>query len=424
MILTSLLAFAPIVSSPVTLPPAQSGTFVLKARRVEIGDGEVMEHAVMLIQDGKIVTMGQDLPVEGGLPVVELDDDQVVMPGIINPYTRYGMSGGGFNDSRPNVMASSELYPSLSYDAFLENGVTTIAQYPAGVGIPGQAVGIRPLFGTAESMTVADGVYLKIVMRNSSGNKRNLRQGFEKADQHLKKVETEREKFEKKNSKSKSKSKSKKDDKEEGEKKAGKKSTSKKKEVFVAPEPDPRVQPFFDLRDGKLRALFSINSAASYEHLIDAIGEEEFEWHLRIPLSREIDVFHVKDKIGELGIYTVMEPVLTLQPGTLRQRNLPAEFDRAGTKLILVPRADTVSSFESFLGDVGVMIGAGLDRAAAVRAVTMHPAGMLGLSDEYGTLEEGKHANLVVYSGDPFQPGTKIEAVLLDGEFVIGDLDQ
>ncbi|MEL6432038.1 MAG: amidohydrolase family protein, partial [Planctomycetota bacterium] len=221
--------------------------------------------------------------------------------------------------------------------------------------------------------------------------------------------------FEKKNSKSKKK---KKDDDDK------KKSSSKKKEKFVAPTPDPKVQPFFDLREGELSALFSIGSAAAYEHLIDAIDDEEFEWGLRIPLRRDIDVFHVKDKVGERGVYTVMEPLLTLQPGTMRQRNLPAEFERAGAKLVLLPRSDRPSGFESFLVDVGVMIGAGLDRAAAVRGVTQHPADMLGLGDEVGTLEEGKRANLLVLSGDPFQPGTKIEAVLLDGEFVIGDIDQ
>ncbi|MEL6714455.1 MAG: hypothetical protein AAFP86_11815, partial [Planctomycetota bacterium] len=135
MILPSLLAFAPLLSpsvEPATLVPSESGPFVIKARRVEIGNGEVMEHAVMLVQDGRIVTMGQDLPIERGLPVVELAEDQVVMPGIVDPYSRYGMSGGGFNDSRPNIMASEELYPSTRYDAFLENGITTVAQYPAG----------------------------------------------------------------------------------------------------------------------------------------------------------------------------------------------------------------------------------------------------------------------------------------------------
>lgn len=401
MFVTSLMALTPL-AVPAT-PAPTSDLFVIKARRVELGDGEVMEHAVILIEDGEIITMGQDLPVERGIPVIELDDDQIVMPGMVNPYSRYGMSGGGFNDSRPQVMASAELYPSAVYDAFLENGVTTVAQYPAGQGIPGQAVALRPMGKTAADMIVEDGVYVKAVMRNSSSAKRNLTDGFKKADAHLKKVESEREKFEKKN----------KDDK----KKKGSKD-------FVPPKPDANVQAFLDLREGKLQMLFSIRDAAGWAHLLHAIGEEEFQWHLRVPLTRDINVFHVKDEIGAKGCYTIMEPLITLMPGTMRQRNLPAEFDRAGAKLVLIPRSDSPGGFEQFLEDVGTMISAGLDRKAAIRAITMHPAGFLGLGDRVGTLAEGKRANLVVFSGDPFQPGTKIDGVMLDGRFVTGDIDQ
>ncbi|QDV09104.1 Imidazolonepropionase [Planctomycetes bacterium Poly30] len=404
----------------------QADLFAIKARRVEIGNGEVMEHAVLLVEDGVIVTMGQDLPIERGIPVIELGEDQVVMPGIVNPYSRFGMDGSGYNDARPFVMASAELYPSEAYKTFLEFGMTTVGQYPAGQGVPGQAVALRPKGDTAEEMILEDGVYLKFVMRNSSSAKRNLSDGFKKADEFLKKVEEEREKFEKKNSKkSSSKKKDEKDDKKD-EKEDEKKSSSKssKDKDFVAPEPDERVKPFLDMRDGKLQALFSIDDAASYLHLIDAIGEEKFEWHLRVPLTRDIDVFHVKDQVGKVGCFVLMEPLITLMPGTMRQRNLPAEFDRAGAQLILLPRSDSKAGFQSFLEDVGVMIGAGLDRKAAVQAITHRPAAFLGLEEQLGSLQEGRRANLLVFNGDPFQPGTKLDAVMLDGQFVSGDMDQ
>ncbi len=418
MILSSFLALVPAAPVPAPVP---SDLFVIKARRVELGNGEVMEHAVILIEDGVIVTMGQDLAVERGIPVIELDENQIVMPGLVNPYSRYGMSGGGFNDARPQVMASTELYPSPAYDAFLENGITTVAQYPAGQGIPGQAVALRPFGTTPKEMILEDGVYLKVVMRNSSSYKRNLIDGFKKADQHLEKVKKEREKWEAKNSKKKS---TKKSDDKDDEKKPAAKSSSKTSKEFVEPKVDPRVQPFLDLRDGKLRALFSIGNAASYVHLEDAIGDEEFEWHLRVPLTRDIDVFHVKDKIGDKGCFCLMEPLITLMPGTMRQRNLPAEFDRAGAKLVLLPRSDSAAGFKAFFEDVGVMIAAGLDRKSAMRAITQNPAGFLGMGDKIGTLGEGMRANLLVLSGDPFQPGTKIDGVMLDGRFLTGDIDQ
>ena len=67
------------LSAPAGLEPtaavAQGDLFALKARRVELGNGEVMEHAVLLVENGTIVTMGQDLPIERGIPIIELDDD-------------------------------------------------------------------------------------------------------------------------------------------------------------------------------------------------------------------------------------------------------------------------------------------------------------------------------------------------------------
>ncbi len=434
MMLTSLLLLPALSAPAIGLDPSalntppQGDLFAIKARRVEIGNGEVMEHAVILVEDGEIVTMGQDLPIERGIPIVELSEDQVVMPGIVNPYTRFGMTGSGYNDARPYIKASDEIYPSDAYETFLKYGMTTIAQYPAGQGVPGQAVALKPMGDDASEMIVEDGVYLKFVMRNSASAKRNLTDGFKKADAHLEKVEKEREKFDKKNAKKPSKKKTtskKDDDKKDDEKEDDKKKTSSKSSKapkFVAPEADPRVQPFFDLREGELSALFSIGSAASYVHLVDAIGEEDFEWSLRIPLTRDIDVFHVKDKVGEQGCFVLMEPLITLMPGTMRQRNLPAEFERAGAKLILIPRRDNEAGFMAYLEDVGTMIGAGLDRKAAVQALTHRPATLLGLEDRVGSLQEGRRANLLIFNGDPFQPGTKLDAVMLDGKFVSGDM--
>lgn len=414
----SLTAFVPL---------AAPDLLAIKARRVLVGDGTEIEHAVILVDDGKIITIGQDLPIERGIPVLELADDQIVMPGLVDPYSRYGMPGGGYNDSRAQVKASAELYPPAGYREALEAGVTTLGLYPAGTGVPGQAVVVRPAGATAEEMILKDGVYLKIVMRPSSSNKRNLKKGFEDVTKYRDKVEKEREKWEKKN-KPGAKSTDEKPSEKGAEKTDGKpdepKSTSskkKKEEAFVPPAPDEDVKPWIDVVEKRLRALVTIDSAAGYDHFIDALGKQEIDWALRIGLSREIDVFYVKEKIGAAGAYVLMDPEITLHPGTMRQRNLPAEFDRAGAKVVLLPRGDNAPSFERWLEDIGVLVGAGLDRKAAIRSVTQHAADFLGLGAELGTLNEGKRANLIILSGDPFEPGTEVDAVMLDGKFVHGE---
>ena len=54
----------------------------------------------------------------------------------------------------------------------------------------------------------------------------------------------------------------------------------------------------------------------------------------------------------------------------------------------------------------------------ALWAVTLAPAEALGVEDRYGSLEPGKVANLVVWSGDPFELSTTAEAVVIRGEVV------
>ncbi|MCA9002546.1 MAG: hypothetical protein KDB61_11520, partial [Planctomycetes bacterium] len=110
----------------------------LKATKVYVGNGEVLEHAVILIEDGKIITIGEDLPIEAGIPVLELDEDQVVMPGMIDAYSRLGSSDNGPNGTNPQVMAAEGFYPNSNMKDFLEAGVVTVGYYPPGRGIPGQ----------------------------------------------------------------------------------------------------------------------------------------------------------------------------------------------------------------------------------------------------------------------------------------------
>ena len=132
----------------------------------------------------------------------------------------------------------------------------------------------------------------------------------------------------------------------------------------------------------------------------------------------------MKEKIGERGLIAVLDPTITLQASTRRERNIPAEFSQAGARLALVPRSDNASGHELWLKHVGELIAAGLDRQAAVKAVTIEPAHVLGLGERLGSIDVGKDANLVFWNGDPFEAGTEVQAVMLEGDFVYGEVDQ
>src|SRR5690606_30133016 len=94
--------------------------------------------------------------------------------------------------------SSGELFPEAKdFARVLEAGVTTLALYPAGNGIPGRAVAVRPKGERPEDMILADDVYLKIRMRANSQTKRMIKKGFEEADKWIEKDAKDKEKWEK-----------------------------------------------------------------------------------------------------------------------------------------------------------------------------------------------------------------------------------
>jgi prepilin-type processing-associated H-X9-DG protein len=46
----------------------------------------------------------------------------------------------------------------------------------------------------------------------------------------------------------------------------------------------------------------------------------------------------------------------------------------------------------------------------------------MGLGERLGSLSAGKDANILFFDGDPFEPGTELEAVMLEGEVVHGEM--
>ena len=67
----------------------------------------------------------------------------------------------------------------------------------------------------------------------------------------------------------------------------------------------------------------------------------------------------------------------------------------------------------------GFAIRGGLSFEAALAAVTIQPASMVAVDETVGSIEVGKDADLVLWSGKPFEPTSQIIGVLLDGQLVV-----
>lgn len=102
---------------------------------------------------------------------------------------------------------------------------------------------------------------------------------------------------------------------------------------------------------------------------------------------------------------------------TLRVRDrapgTPAALEKAGVKFAFY--SDGLTSTKDILKNAKKAIDAGLQRDAALRALTLSPAEIYGVADRLGSIETGKIANLVVTDGDLFEEKTKIKFVFVDG---------
>ena len=66
----------------------------------------------------------------------------------------------------------------------------------------------------------------------------------------------------------------------------------------------------------------------------------------------------------------------------------------------------------------GYAVAYGLSREEAMKAMTLNPAEIWGVSDQLGSLDVGKSANVVVADGDPLEVRTDVKRVFIAGQEV------
>ncbi len=129
------------------------------------------------------------------------------------------------------------------------------------------------------------------------------------------------------------------------------------------------------------------------------------------------------DLLAARGVAVILDPTA----------NLPVRFDEIGSRLdnaALLHRAGVAIGFyvsglnmshnvgQELRLNAGVAVANGLPWEAALEAVTAGAARIWGIADHAGALEPGRAADLVVWSGDPFEVTTWPVAVLVDGAVV------
>ena len=94
-----------------------------------------------------------------------------------------------------------------------------------------------------------------------------------------------------------------------------------------------------------------------------------------------------------------------------------ADLVERGVPVALSAHGDTRLSGR-LSAQVAFAMRGGLSFQDGLAAVTTVPAKMLGITDRVGTVEVGKDADLVLWTGTPFELTSGITGVLVGGELV------
>jgi imidazolonepropionase-like amidohydrolase len=376
---------------PVTRPPIERGTII--------------------VRDGRIEAVGADVTPPPGAEILDAAG-QEVYPGFIDARTTLGLSepgAGGYGDVEEILDFAPQLRAQTAYHNDSEaipvaraNGITTVAVTPAG-GIFGGQIAVMDLDGvTWEESTVKPIVGISFQFptiptrpADTPGQPRTFVDAKRARDARIERAVRQLE-----------------------DAKA------------YAKAADPRT------RDLLLESLVPvvdrrqplITRANTVRDIRDAVAFGE-RTGVRIVISGGAEAQLAAPLLKEKNIPVILGSVLTLPS----RQDLPhqasyavaAELARAGVKFAFsAGDAEDVENVRQLPYHAARSVAWGLPRTQALRALTIDAAEILGVADQIGSIEAGKIANLVVSKGDPLEVRTTISHVVINGRDVSLDNKQ
>jgi len=371
-----------------------SAQIAIRADTVYTVSGNPVANGVVLVRNGKIEAVGQNLSIPQGYTVYAA---KAVTPGLIDARSMVGLSGAyNVPTDQDQLEKSSPLQPELrAIDAYnpeerlvdyvRSNGVTTLhTGHGWGALSSGQTMIVKTGRGLADEQLVKPVAMVAMTLGNSvSGNFASpgnrskqmamLRTELIRAQAAMKAV----------------------------------KDTSKSSEL--------KQLVWQQLLRGEVKALISANTAAD---IMSAIRLAR-EFNLRLVIEGGAEAYRLIDQIKAARAEIILHPSMARAGGEMI--NLTMESAALLTKAGIPVSIE--SGFEAYvpktrviLFEAAVAMANGLPFGEALKAITLNPAWLLGIEGRVGSIERGKDADLVLYDGDPFEYTTKVCTVIINGK--------
>ena len=376
---------------------APKRSWTVRADRIYTATGQVIEDGFVTVVDGRITAMGPGGP--GGDDTLRV---AAITPGLIDlsPAIDLGTNSVEQSDEvTPGVRVADALDPfALAFDRALRSGVTTVLCSPPDDNVVG---GLAVVLQTGGAPTIADRTLkADAVLRGAFGSQPSRRNSpaFQRPRDFFNRRPTTR---------------------------MGVEWEWRKTfydAVVARQDPSasfPGVEQLHAVMDGKLPLMVHANATQDVRTAIYL--KEEFNLP-RLILDQSSEAWKEPEMLVRSGAAVVLPPFAwTGRVGADRgfhAWNTAATLDQLGVTFAFSGR-DGLDVDDRLAMQPGYAIRGGLSFEAALRAVTATPAQLLGVDDLVGTIEVGKRADLVLWSGKPFDFTSSVVGVLLNGELVV-----
>jgi imidazolonepropionase-like amidohydrolase len=378
--------------------PAHAQTIALTGAKVFPVSQPPIENATVIIAGGKITAVGANLPIPANAERIDARG-RWITPGLIDPVTVLGVVEIGAvpqsNDASAkgdkSVAAAFRVWDGLNPASMLwaptrNEGITTVGVVPTGGLIAGQAAVVDLVEGTRAEMLrrkpAAVFAQLQSGAAPDTSSRGEVLLRLRELLQDAKTYAAHRPAYE-----------------------------SARTRTFATTRLN--LDALVPVVKGRIPLMVSVDRAADIDRALDLARE----FALKLVLVGAEEGWMAADRIAAAHV-----PVIT---GALD--NIPVSFATLGARqenAALLRKAGVAVALsaggESFnvrnlKQHAGNAVAYGLSWDEALRAVTLTPAEILGISASVGTLQAGRDANLVVWDGDPFEFSTRVVRVIVHG---------
>ncbi|SIN89942.1 Imidazolonepropionase [Singulisphaera sp. GP187] len=397
------------------IPHNPKEVYALVGASIHPISGPDIANGTLVISEGKIAAVGDaGTMVPSSAQTIDLQGFDI-WPGLVDAGTRLGLyevnslaetqDDADSAQFEPELRTSSALHPdSEIIPVSRANGILTAYVQPSGGLISGQGCVIGLNGWVPREMVIADPVALHVSIPRyippeveGPGTRREGPDPIKKRTEQLESIVEEFHRA-----------------------LAYDKVVSDTKEKPVdAPGPDPRLAALVPYAKGRKPVIFHAEHRTEILEALKIAGTLK----LKAIISGGADAWKVADalkaaKVPVLVGGTLRVPGEPSDPYDAPYAN-PARLHEAGVSFAIRSNptgAQQATAARNLPYEAAIAVAFGLPEAEALKSVTLAPAQILGVSEQVGSLEAGKRANLVITAGHLLQPTTEVKALFLDGK--------